>query len=229
VAAVSTLASNISAGPYCASVSETSADHLAAFALRFQVYVVEQGKPYASSDHENSTLTDELDPSAVILVVKAGNECCGTVRLNYFDVKETREFYAGVFDAGHHRRFDPRHIGVCSRFAVSSAHRNASVRDLLCRALFDYGLRRGGKVCYAACAPPVDRVFRRYGFKEFLPPVLDPVAGLLRRMVMLLDDIEHLEKIRSPLVAVRNPIGPAPGQLVLAATDHHPWSPHADQ
>ena len=48
------------------------------------------------------------------------------------------------------------------------------------------------------------RMFRKYGFREYLPPIHDPVVGKLHRTVLILDDVAHLERVQSPFLPMAN-------------------------
>ena len=41
-----------------------------------------------------------------------------------------------------------------------------------------------------------------YGFLEYAPPVTDPVLGQAHRMLLVLNDLKHLQRVRSPFYAL---------------------------
>jgi hypothetical protein len=53
-----------------------------------------------------------------------------------------------------------------------------------------------------ACAPILVRLFRRYGFREYASPIHDSIVGTLHRMLLVLDDPEHLTRIDSPFLGI---------------------------
>jgi hypothetical protein len=103
-------------------------------------------------------------------------------------------------------------LSVCSRLATSVTHRDSRVRAMLFSTIYSRGLLRGTQICFATCAPPLLRMFVRYGFREFLSPITDPASGMLHRTALILDDLEHLERVHSPLHSIARDRGVKPNK-----------------
>jgi hypothetical protein len=58
-------------------------------------------------------------------------------------------------------------------------------------------------------------MFRKYGFREYLAPIHDPVVGTLHRTLLVLDDLPHLARVGSPFL-------PMAQQKNLVANER-PW------
>ncbi|WP_347259323.1 GNAT family N-acyltransferase [Rudaea sp.] len=173
------------------------------FRLRYDVYVGEQKKAYPEADHVKRLLFDELDPDADIIAVKtAEGGIVGTVRANWFDSAATHAHYSDVFGIENFLGIDRGCISVCSRLAASPEHRHIRVRELLFESIYEHGLDRDTRLCFATCAPILLRMFGKYGFREFAAPILDPVVGKLHRTLLVLDDVAHLERVRSPFLEI---------------------------
>ncbi len=186
-------------------VAETEEDRRRAFRLRYEVYIAEQGKPYPNSDHEHRLLTDALDEAAEIIIVESEGEVVGTVRANWFDSEATRREYPNMFDFISSGDVPVARAAVCSRLAVRPDHRDSRTRELLFESIFATGLSKGTKLCFATCVPILARLFKRYGFRAYAPPMKDPVAGTLFQMLLTMDDLEHLLSVRSPFAAMLHP------------------------
>ena len=162
---------DVEAGDLVACSARTPEDYKAAYRLRYEVYVAEQQKAYPEADHSGKLFSDELDPDGDTIVVKtADGIVVGTVRANWFDSEQAYAHYADVFDVENFRAIDRKFISVCSRLAASAEHRHARVRELLFETIFQHGLQRDTKLCFATCAPILLRLFRKYGFD--VPPRL---------------------------------------------------------
>ena len=193
-----------------ARVATSHADRFAAFRLRYEVYVAEQGKGYPEADHERRLLCDELDADGNIVVAEVIGEIVGTVRANAFSSPLARARYAQVFELQHFANFKADKMVVCSRLAASPAHRQALARGLLFESIFEHQVRLGTLLAFATCAPPLARVFRGYGFREYAAPISDPVVGILHRTLLVLDDLEYLMRIGSPFAHIAARCGVAP-------------------
>jgi hypothetical protein len=100
-------------------------------------------------------------------------------------------------------------MSVCSRLAVASEARGSVAMHLLFTTIYDYAITKGVHFCFVTCVPPLVRVFRRYGFREYALPIRDAAVGQLHRLVLVLDDLAHLERVHSPFfpIAVKRGIG----------------------
>ena len=74
------------------------------------------------------------------------------------------------------------------------------VRRGLFDAVYATGMTHGARLCFATCAPALLRMFRRVGFREYLAPIVDPYLGLRHRILLVMDDLAHLERVHSPFL-----------------------------
>ena len=81
-------------------------------------------------------------------------------------------------------------------------YRNTKVRDLLFETIYERRLIGGARLCFATCAPVLARLLRGYGFREFAKPIEDPVVGCLHRMLLVMDDLPHLDSAKSPFLRI---------------------------
>jgi predicted GNAT family N-acyltransferase len=183
--------------------AQGAAARAAVYELRYAVYVEEQGKPYASADRARRELTDPLDsaPNAEVLAASSGGQVIGTVRWNSLIDDIAFERYAAELELERFQEIPRRELGVCSRLAVLPAYRDITVRAALFDAIYDIGLARRTRLCFATCLPRLTRLFRAYGFRIYAPPIVDPTVGKLERLLLHLNDLSYLEQIGSPFSA----------------------------
>jgi len=186
-----------------ARIAQSLADREAAYRLRYEVYVAEQGKPYPEADHERRQLSDELDDvSTIIAVTGHDGRPVGTQRSTWFEAGESMAELSGLFRLGRFEGFSPAETCVSSRVAVLPEFRLGAARDLLFNFMYECGVQTQTRLCFMTCAPILVRLFRRYGFREYDYPVSDPVVGALHRLVLVLDDLDYLSSIQSPFLVV---------------------------
>ncbi len=180
----------------------TEQDRFDAYRLRYALYIAEQGKPYPEADHRQQTLMDELDNDGDIIVVESDGVICGTVRANWFDSPTAFARYHHVFELSRFSDISPAEIAVCSRLAASPEHDHAWAREKLFEAIYERGLVRNTQLCFVTCAPLLRRMFRKYGFREYLAPIEDKIVGKLHRMLLVLHDLDHLAQCGSPFYRI---------------------------
>jgi len=187
---------------YTATIASTEADRIAAYRLRYSVYIEEQKKQYPEADHTKRWLTDRLDVSSAIVLGKNSAGPCGTVRATFLDSEVVKQTYGTQLELSRFARVEPNAIGICSRLAVLRSHRATPLSGVIFSELYRYGLERGTQLCFVACASGLRSFFVQYGFREYLPPFSDPVVGALHRMVLALHDLVHLERTNSPYLTI---------------------------
>jgi predicted GNAT family N-acyltransferase len=193
---------------YTAAIASTEEERTKAYRLRYSVYIGEQQKEYPEADHHRAVLKDELDEhAAIVLVTRPDGNPCGTVRASFMDCEAVAETYQGRFELARFSQIPRRSIAICSRLAVLKSFRATAVARMLLTEVYQYGIEHDTQLCFEACAPMLKRFFIRYGFREHMPPYYDPVAGTLHRMVLVLDDISHLEQTGSPFLATARRLG----------------------
>lgn len=192
---------------YVVRIAATEHDRLDAYRIRYAVYAAEQRKSYPSADHRQQIFSDDLDSSATILLAVSENGSCGTVRGNFLDSAGVRSAYESQIDLSLCSLIPNHNICVCSRLAVLPEHRGWVVSGLLFSEIYRHGLSRDTQLCFEVCAPSLLPIFRRYGFREYLPPFSDPIVGQLHRMVLVLDDLAYLERVRSPFLGIAKQFG----------------------
>jgi N-acetylglutamate synthase-like GNAT family acetyltransferase len=176
-------------------LASTSAERQAALELRRAVGL-EVGRGVASH------ASDALDAFAEILLVKNRGRVVGTVRTHSFAHSASRAVFAGLFELHGLAALPAAQVMVSTELAIAFDHRHSSVGDLLFEGLYDRGLMAGARLVFAACGTPWVWQFRRQGFREFAAPVLEAGLGRLHRMLLVLDDIEDLARVRPTYVPI---------------------------
>jgi predicted GNAT family N-acyltransferase len=213
-----------------ARLAVTRDDRLAAFRLRYEVYIAEQRKGYVEVDHDERLFCDELDDQCDLIVVEKANSTVGTGRTSWFDTKPTLNRYAQVFELEKFLLLvEPEKICVCSRLAVLPTERDSQIRSRLFEFIYQNALKRDTRFCFLTCAPLLVRMFRKYGFREYGPPVMDPVVGVLHRELLVLDDLVQLQRVRSPFweVAKNNGLTHSLRPWLDQLFQNHEKGPHA--
>jgi acyl carrier protein len=183
---------------YTAAVASTEEERVAAFRLRYSVYIEEQKKQYSEADHQLRWLTDQLDAGSAIVLGRNSTVPCGTVRASFLDSEVVKQTYEKQLGLSLFDKVEPKAVAICSRLAVLRSHRATPVSSVIFSELYRYGSERGTQLCFVACASGLRSFFLQYGFREYLAPFEDLVVGTLHRMVLPLDDLAHLERTNSP-------------------------------
>lgn len=95
---------------------------------------------------------------------------------------------------------------LCHHLAVAPEHRKTAASLVLMRTTYSLGVEQRGTMCLLDCEPPIARVYRRLGFHPIgRPYTRDGIVFIA--MVLVNNDVEHLRRVRSPLLQTWRAMG----------------------
>lgn len=181
--------------------AETEEELQRIYRFRYGIYIEEMGKPIFQADHAQRQLRDELDDRATQLYVERAGEVVGTVRIIWGSngiPSAYREWYGlHYFDA-----FPSAAISFTGRMMVARKHRNSSLAASLAREAYRRGCERGISFDFIHTTSPLVPFFERLGHRRYDDDFIDPELGPRTPMVLLLEDLQHLENQQSPFVTI---------------------------
>jgi predicted N-acetyltransferase YhbS len=174
-------------------------DRAAVERLRYQVYVREMGKPYPGANHVDRRLADDLDNRSVILAARADGRIVGSLRC-------TRVSPDDPYGPGLRLDLWPdapsANALVCSRFVVERRWRHTRRIGLaLMGAIYHWARDHDVQLCFCSTGLSLVPFFERFGFRPYGPPFVDADTGRPQRpLCLVLEDVEHLVRVRSPFL-----------------------------
>ena len=188
---------------------ETEADREAIYRLRYEIYVEEMGYAFPGVDHKARRLADPLARPTRMLMAEEAGKLVGTLAFDWgaecaFTDEERgiyrfSDFVAVVGD---------ENIMIASRFMTSPTHRDTDLPARLLDRMFGFALDNDVRLLFADCRPHLINNYLRLGFRTFAKTYNDPTVGMLAPLVFVIDDVAHLERIRSrlaPLFRAKRP------------------------
>jgi hypothetical protein len=174
------------------------------FRFRYDIYVREMGRPQKDADHARGRIEDGLDAFAFLLaaVDQATTLVAGTVRTNLLrdgDIGAYREIY-GLANLSAAARGTS---SVTTRLMVERTKRGSAMAVRLASALYAFGLRHGVDADYIDCNPHRVPFFEHLGYRT-LRTIDHPDYGDVTLMRLDLRDLAHLQRVKSPFVAVHD-------------------------
>ncbi len=193
---------------------QTEAEMQQVFRLRYEAYVEELGAAMEHANHQARALCDEWDRTADILGAWHDDELVGCVRINYSDNANLAEYEPFI----HPLAKKTGTIAVTSKLVVAKACRGTLVSARLCQAAFAQLLARRIQLNYLSCRSYLVEMYGRLGFRICGASFSHPEAGRLVPMVLLVQDYEYLEQIKSPLTVIcaKYPINQPQARLLRA-------------
>jgi GNAT superfamily N-acetyltransferase len=189
-------------------IATTNEEKERVFRFRYEIYIQELGWP-VQADHQRKVIVDQMDESGHIFYCEdEKGEIIAVSRVNL--AKEGDIEFAEEYELERFKPFYPENVSTITRFMIHPSHRKTTITSALTKDLYEFGLRNNIYLDFINTHPPLDDFYKRLGYRYYKPPIPHPDFGEAIPMVLVLPDVNHLEKVRSPLIRiareVKNPI-----------------------
>lgn len=175
------------------------------FRFRYHIYAKEIGHRLASVDHRKEMLCDELDEFGLLLTVKTGTNLIGTLRVNIGRVQDFPQNLAQSFLLDRFQTFNAgvdNLFGYASKGMISPDFRNSAAHFLLATTIYELYCENRIHYGFLNCNSYLLPFHERYGYRRYTRNWADPAYGLQVPLVLLIDDIAHLQTVNSPILNV---------------------------
>lgn len=194
--------SDNSAGSLVCRFAETAAERRAVYELRYRVYVEEMAKQMAGVDHAKKTVSDDVDQHADILFVTSEVHVVGTARLLWggrYVPPEYTDFYSLDGPFAH---LPPRSFTFSSRLMIEREWRHGRALRLLVWDTYRRSRANGAWLDFLHCTPALVSLYEGLGYRRISKRMIDTHGvGQQCAMALVTDDLAHLTRVRSPLLA----------------------------
>ncbi|MBP2629366.1 MAG: cyclic nucleotide-binding protein [Firmicutes bacterium] len=187
-------------------IATTSAEKKEIYQFRYQVYVEEMSKQLEKVDTANKLLYDEFDEWAILLFVKLGSELIATARINIgtiddFPREEATFLSLDAFqdcptESEHHQ------FAFVTKIMVAPAHRSSQAFYLLIAKCYELCFSNQVQFMFGICNFHLIRLYEKMGTHRYGKNFFLPGYGLQTPLVLLINDVEHLRMVRSPLFRI---------------------------
>jgi len=178
--------------------AESEEDKLRCYALRYQIYVEEMEREQEFADHARKITREPYDDHGVLLIAEDEGEIVATLRMNrrIDGPLECEELY----ELDRFGPFYPDDVSMLTKFVVVPEYRQSGVAGRMAVYAYKYGRERGVKLNFIDAYPHLVQLYQQLGYRMYTRNIQHPDYGSVIPMVLLLEDIEYLQEIRSPFV-----------------------------
>ncbi len=171
------------------------------YQFRYKIYIKEMSKQLEETDYENQLLYDEFDKWGFLLYAKIGSEIVGTLRVNVGTAAEFPQIMIDVFSMEVYRTCDSANevqkFALCTKLMVEPRYRNSTVLYLLMAKSYEIFYSNKVDFVFAYCNLYLLRLYEQMGFYRIGRNFLPTGYGLCAPIVLLINDLAHLRKVRS--------------------------------
>lgn len=188
-------------------VATTKAEKEEIYQLRYQIYVDEMGKkPFFLVDHGRNMIFDELDKWSVLMYVEADSKIVGTFRLTIGAAKKFPVDIQNIFSMEKFQSFGGggkiQNQLLSTKLAIIPEYRSSQALYLLVAEAYKICRDEQIQFSFGGCSPYLVPLYEKLGFWRFPRTFADPGYGVLVPLIMVLEDIEHLQLVRSPFLRI---------------------------
>lgn len=187
-------------------IASTSTEKRDVYHFRYQIYVEEMSKQIEKVDSVNKLLYDELDEWGIILFAKIGSELIATARINIgtiddFPREEVGFLSLGTFQECYTERGNHQ-FAFITKVMVDPTHRSSRAFYLLIAKCYELCCSNEVQFMFGICNLHLIRLYEKMGTRRYRKFFFLPGYGLQTPLVLLINDIQHLHMIRSPLFRI---------------------------
>lgn len=195
--------------------AESEADHGAIYRLRYRIDVEEMGYAFPGVDHAGRRLAEPISRPTRLPMAEADGALVGTLQFNWgaecaFTEDERRIYHPADFIAV----VGDESMMIASRFMTPPSHRDSDLPARMLDAMFEFALDNEVRLLIADCRPHLINNYLRLGFRTYAKTYNDPNVAMLAPMVFVIDDVAHLERIKSRLLPLFKATRPQQPEIV---------------
>ena len=168
--------------------------------LMYKIYVKEMREYGDIANHGRNMLYDEYDRSAHYIYASIDDVIVGAMRMIWGADGHFSEEFNVCYDLPRFQSVvSPAQIIVFMRFMVLPAYRSTEITFQLMIKAAEFALENNVQLCFCDCQPHLLNLYTRVGFRTYTKTFNDPSAGLLVPLVAVVEDVEYLKRIESPI------------------------------
>lgn len=192
--------------PIRIGIATTPEEKKEVYRFRYNIYAEEIGYNLAY-DNENKLLYEELDDWAILLTAHIGTILIGTARVNIGTISDFSLDIVETYRMNKFKKFykegDNPYFTVLSRAMISPQYRSSAVAYLFAIKMYELSCDYQVQFGFLNCNFHLISFYERAGHVRIDKNTIDfddcsPLAGF----VILLDDIDHLRAVRSPVFRI---------------------------
>jgi len=182
-------------------VAETEEEKLAVYRLRYEIYVAEMGRYQGTADHERRLLVEPEDETARIFYGAPEGEVVATSRMSWggdapFSARQIEQYQLAPFLT----EVPPEAIVVGERAMVMPRLRGSPIFAQLAATSRRFVQENRVQLLFGACEPHLLSLYLGRGARPYAKRNINSSeAGYLIPIVTVVEDIEYLRRIGSPV------------------------------
>jgi len=178
------------------------------YQFRYSIYAEEIAYDLTNADHQNKLLYDELDEWAILLTAHIGSTLIGTARINIGKISDFPSDLVHAYRMDKFKKFYNENdatplFAIFSRGMISPQYRSSATMYLLGVKLYELCCDRHIQFAFLNCTFHLIPFYENTGHIRIDKNTVDPNdKSPLASFVLLMDNVDHLRAVQSPLFRI---------------------------
>lgn len=178
----------------------TQADKEALYRFRYHIYVEEQRWSPIHADHALKRLVEPIDAHARNFLATDNGEVIGSIRINLG--RDGPLEFEHLYELDKFAPYYPERVSMSTKLAIVPSRRGGAVLKKLLAIPYKLGRELDIQFNFIDCHPHLINLYEYLGYRRYTSNINHPEAGYMTPMVLVVEDLAHLESVGSPLAAV---------------------------
>lgn len=179
-------------------IASTEEEKRLIYQLRHKVYVEELGWGYDLPESQEE-IQDAEDATAYHYFAQdSQGQVVAAYRLHFGDSFTIPDSWRACYALDSFSEFPDHVFSFSGRLVCLPEHRGSSIVPRILMKAYDDGWKHGVRFSFCFCRPRLVELYERLGFIRYKDNIVDEVSGIGAPMVMLNEDLEHLQRLKSP-------------------------------
>lgn len=184
--------------------AESAEELRAVQGFKYRIYVEEMQRYADIADHENRLLVEDDDATSRNFLIEAGGDLAGVVRLTWGgDAGAIRERQIMQYDlAPFLEHITADQFVICERLMILPRYRGTDLLMQIFGMMMGFCNTRRIQLFFGDSEPHLINTYLALGFRTYTENhVNSPATGFLIPLVIVIEDLEYLRRVGSPLVS----------------------------
>ena len=166
--------------------------------FRNQVMVDELGiQPDVALDKDRADQAAR-DKASRHLFLSSNGAVVGCLRLHTSDMIAPTQDMSHIYGLDAFVDFSPKYLSFTDHMVIGERWRGSHAPALMTAAAFKLARSDGAHFDFTYCPPALVGLYEKIGYRTYSSEYLEADAGLQIPMILVMDDIDHLQAINSP-------------------------------
>lgn len=182
-------------------VAETEEQKERIYRARYRIEAQEKKSQTHLTINDNDLIKYDYEKEAIIIYAESDNQIIASLSVNFI-TNPSDESFSKNFFSNKFAEYGNNFLSYSSNLLVDPKWKATAILGKLLNAFYHILRRKNIKFDFTDCAPSLVQFYEHLGYRRYKENFLDEYKGFRIPLVLLVEDFEYLEKLRSPFTKI---------------------------